>query len=167
MLVHFIGGPRHGETEALSGSPTDRIMVPIAPRISYAEARFADPIGPSYALHEYKATRRRRYVIAEYIEPKIDVKWAATITVDPWDSDALRALSQFMWDRRIGEVSSGVRWLSAAAATTGELEITLGIQVDGPPDAGAISDAAEKAQAWLDRRVPKIAKITASAASSY
>lgn len=166
MIVYFIGGPRDGEREAVLGITSDRIMVPVSIRSAYIAAEFANPVGPLYATHECKVIRRKRYAIAEYVEPQIEVKWAVTLEVDEWDTDGLNALSKFLWERKVGEVDAGVRWTSAATMRLGVMDITLGIKVTGPPDSGAIVDAAEKAQVWLERNAPKAAKVTVSAAST-
>lgn len=82
MIVHYIGGPRDGEREALSELRSDRLMFPVAPPIHHY---VRDEVPPSLVGHietaEYRVIKRERYAIAEFVEPKITTRWAVTVKV--------------------------------------------------------------------------------------
>lgn len=164
MLVHFIGGPRDGEREALQ-TINDRIMFPVAPTVRYAPG-VADLLAPNVQTAEYRVTRRKRYAIAEYVEPRITTRWSVSLKVaDSYDYDTLEAFRRFLIEREV-MVSGDVRWTSAQVVYGDEATLEFSVSVEGPPDPGAIAAAAEKLQHWLDKNVPAgVSVVSVSAAA--
>jgi len=153
MLVHFIGGPRDGEREALQ-TVNDRIMVAVAPPVTYVRGA-ADLLPPSIQTAEYRVTRRKRYAIAEYVEPKVHTRWSVKVKVtDNFDTDALEDFRRWMIERCEPLVEQEVRWTGAMCMYGDEADLDFGVTVDGPSTPAALADAAAKLQHWLDRRLP-------------
>lgn len=152
MIVHFIGGPLHGTSEAVSNIGA-RLVVPLAERPVYC----ADtPIYPAVmATGEYAVIKRARYAIAEYVEPRIKTDWHVEVNVvDRYDTDALRRLDDWLLLRMQAPRPPLVYWTAARRLSYDRASLDFTISVDGPPSAAAIADAGTKLHERLDKMLP-------------
>lgn len=156
MIVHFIGGPRDGEREALSDIPRDRIQIPYtAGPVRWLREEWGEyPRISEFDVATYTVTRRARYAIAEYVEPKVTTRWAVELRLTGrYDSATREAFHRWLWSRRT-DFAGDVRWVGAQADYDEHVSIDLLVTVDGPADPDAIRLAAEKVSNWLHREVP-------------
>lgn len=155
MLVHFIGGPAHGRSEAIQNPQPTYNMVELKARPVFAVGEYeALNAEAPFEEHQYRITRRTaRYAIAEWEAPPVDVRFEVRLEIDPFDRIASEALRQFFLERRTEE-KHGVRCVSAHVATSMDAELTLLVRVEGPEDPTAIQLAAEKVQHYLDAELP-------------
>jgi hypothetical protein len=156
MLVHFIGGPIHGRSEAVQNPLAVYRVAEMKRQARYAgwfEEEYP-PIEQSYEEHSYRITRRTpRYAIAEWEAPKVPVRFLVDLEIDPFDREASQALYSFTMNRR--EPQRGpVQCVGADMWNAEKLVLTLNTSVEGPPDAVAIQLAAEAVQNWLDANFP-------------
>lgn len=169
MLVHFIGGPVHGRSEAIQDPhPVYRMAdlkrMPVYPVLEF-EGDFADA-AVSYVEHEYKVTRwTPRYAIAEWQAPPVDVRFSVRLEIDPFDTAAIDAFRRFFMERRT-EAKHGVRCVGASTASGPESELELVVRVEGPEDAVALQLAAEKVQHYLDSELPPCKRYVSRAAAT-
>jgi hypothetical protein len=146
MLVHFIGGPAHGRSEAIPNPHPTYRMAELKPMPSFATLYFP-PAEVPFVEHEYKITRRTpRYAIAEWQALPVDVRFEVRLEVDPFDHAAFL-------ERRTEEIH-GVRCVGAAVASGIEAQLDLVVRVEGPEDATALELAAKKVQHYLDAELP-------------
>ena len=169
MLVHFIGGPAHGRSEAIKDPhPVWRMAelkrLPMFAKLEY-EGDFAAATVP-YIEHEYKITRRTaRYAIAEWQAPLVDVRFQVRLEIDPFDDEAVAAFSRFFMERRTEE-KHGVRCVGASMSSAWESELELVTRVEGPEDAVALQLAGEKVQHYLDSELPPCKRYVVQAAAT-
>lgn len=155
MLVHFIGGPAHGITEAHK-NPQPTYRVPEVKQRAFQAVREDAPLPPidekSYAEYEYRVTRRtRRYCIAEWRPAPVKVQVAVEFNgLEFWDRGVHEKLMRFI-DQELGDNHPG-RQLAYRRHDfgTGLLTIEWFVEVEGPADAAAISEATEVVQHRLD-----------------
>lgn len=163
MIVHFIGGPRHGETEAFSGIPYDRIRVPHnvqAVSYAYREGQLP-PISAPYDIAEYAVIKRERYAIAEFIEPMVRTRWSVDVSIsDVWNDRVYNAFSRLITERKQILSPSGVRFGNAVRYSSNSARLDFLIVVDGPPDVTATRLAAEKLESWLAKQLPRGVVVT-------
>ncbi len=155
MLVHFIGGPVHGHSEAIH-NPPPIYRLPELKRLALFDSFdwSALHIGPNIEEHEYRITRRTpRYVVAEWVVPTIQVQFTVELEVHPFDREESDALSKFIYERRMDK-DGDVKCVAADADSSEKLSLTLVALVEGPEDPIAIQLAAEKVQHYLDANVP-------------
>lgn len=154
MLVHFIGGPAHGITEA-HPNVLSVYRVPELTDKLYAvpeEAAFPPPGQVSYTTHEYRVTRRtRRYCIAEWKPASVKVQVGVEFNgLEFWDRGVHEKLMRFI-DQELGDSHPG-RQLAFQRHHygIGVLTVEWAVEVEGPADAAAISEATEVVQHRLD-----------------
>lgn len=155
MLVHFIGGPVHGESKAIR-NPSSIYRVPELRRVFAVVENQGFPTidDSSFTEHQYRITKRTpRYAIAEWEAPTIQVRFVVDLEVDPFDREASEALRRFIMERRVEE-RDGVKCVAAEAYSAEKTTITLATLVEGPEDPIAIHIAAEKIQHYLDAHLP-------------
>lgn len=167
MLVHYIGGPRDGEREAVSELRSDRIQMPVARAIRYVPGELP-PMSVPYDTVEYRVLRRERYAIAEYVEPKITTRWAITVKVaDRYDYDALEAFRVWLTERyETRGTKDDVRCVAAQVHCGDEAELDFLVISDGPADPAGVATSAAKLQRWLEKDLPKGTVITKTEAAT-
>lgn len=155
MLVHFIGGPAHGRSEAIFNPPPVWRWAEVKARAVFAVAEFGElNAEDSFEEHQYRITRRTaRYAIAEWEAPPVDVRFQVELEIDPYDRAVSEAMRKVFLERR-SEPKHGVRCTSAHVAHAMHAELTLVARVEGPEDPVAIQLAAEKVQHYLDSELP-------------
>lgn len=170
MLVHFIGGPAHGRSEAIQDPHPVYRMAELRRLAIYkafdVEDAFPPPAVVPFTEHEYRITRRTpRYAIAEWQAPPADVRFQVRLEIDPFDSEATAAFHRFFMERRTEE-KHGVRCVGASTASSLESELELVVRVEGPEDAVALQLAAEKVQHYLDSELPPCKRYVSQAAAT-
>jgi hypothetical protein len=155
MLVHFIGGPAHGRSEAIQNPQPIYRMVELSrlPIFAVGEYEALNAELP-FEEHSYRITKRTpRYAIAEWEAPTVEVRFEVRLELDPFDRKATDALRKFFLERNT-ELKHGVRCVGAAVSSGIEGTVELVVPVEGPEDAVAIQIAAEKVQHYLDAELP-------------
>lgn len=155
MLVHFIGGPAHGRSEAIQNPQPIYRMAELKARAVFPAGEFEElSAGMPFEEHQYRITKRTpRYAIAEWEAPPVDVRFQVSLEIDPFDHEASEALRKFFLERRTEE-KHGVRCIGAAVASSMQGELELVARVEGPEDATALELAAHKVQHYLDAELP-------------
>lgn len=155
MLVHFIGGPIHGRSEAIQNPQPTYHMVELKSLPVFAVQEFEDlQAGAPFEEHRYRITKRTpRYVIAEWEAPPVDVRFEVRLELDPFDYEASEALRKCFLERRT-EKKHDVMCVSAHVASGMEATLELVTRVEGPDDATALELAAKKVQHYLDAELP-------------
>lgn len=159
MIVHFIGGPVHGRTEAIQ-NPQDTYRVAELKAHSIFPAEECKPFAEvPFEEHEYRVTRRtRRYCIAEWRPPVLIGRASVDLRVCLYDSEALIALEQWLFrDDVIKRGSGDVRVVAVSRFDVEQFTLDFEVKVDGPPDAIAVSEVGEKIQYFLDTQMPRAA----------
>ena len=156
MLVHFIGGPAHGRSEAIQNPQPVYRMAQLKPMPSFATLDFP-PAEVPFEEHEYRITRRtRRYCIAEWQPPKVDVQVSVAFTgLSFWDRDVAEKLHRFVAEERTDCASIRGRQLTLERDHygTGVLTLEWAAKVDDPADPEAIAEATELVQNRIDAGV--------------
>lgn len=168
MLVHFIGGPAHGRSEAIKDPHPVYRMAELRRLAIYKafDVEDAFPAVVPFTEHEYKITRQTpRYAIAEWQAPLVDVRFEVRLELDPFDSEATAAFQRFFMERRTEE-KHGVRCIGAATASGIESTVELVARVEGPEDPVALQLAAEKVQHYLDSELPGCKRYVSQAAAT-
>lgn len=167
MIVHFIGGPVHGRSEAIQNPHPIWKMVTSNPRECFvACGDFPSLDDLPFTEHEYKITRRTpRYAIAEWSPPPVDVRFEVRLELDPFDRVASEELRRLFYERRT-EPKFGVRCIGAAVAHAAEATFDLVVRVDGPEDVTAVQLASEKVQHYIDSELPHCKKYVRSTAAA-
>lgn len=169
MLVHFIGGPAHGRSEAIQDPHPVYRMAELPRRAIYKAFDVEDALPPAalapFTEHAYKVTRRTpRYVVAEWQAPPVDVRFEVRLEVDSFDQEAIDAFRRFFMDRRT-EAKHGVRCVGVSASGI-EYELELVARVEGPQDATALELAAKQVQHYLDAELPPCKQFISAADAS-
>lgn len=170
MLVHFIGGPAHGRSEAIKDPHPVYRMAELRRLAIYrafdVEDAFPSPAVVPFTEHEYKITRRTaRYAVAEWQAPPVDVRFEVRLEIDPWDQAASEAMRKLFLERR-NEPKHDVRCIGAHVASSMEATLELVTRVEGPDDPTAIQLAAEKVQHYIDAELPPCKQHIRSAGSA-
>lgn len=154
MLVHFIGGPAHGRSEAIQNPHALYRMAELkASNVFGPRGEWPPPTVP-FEEHTYKIIHRTpRYAIAKCEPSKVRVRILIELEVDAYDSDAYFALHQFVKEVRV-DSQDDVRCVEAALHCADKATLTLDTEVEGPKDAIALQLAAEKVQHYLDANLP-------------
>lgn len=161
MIVHFIGGPAHGRSEAIQ-SPSSVVLMPaVSPsRVAVAGEKGALPPIPEFATVEYRIIRRtRRYCIAEFQPPKVTATVEVILTFLGYDRKVNDALSEWTMSRREEDSRRGdVRLVGVDRGAWDTLTLRFTARVDGPPDAVAAAEAGDKVQHYIDAALPSEAR---------
>lgn len=157
MLVHFIGGPAHGRTEAIKNPHATYRVAELKHFPSFAtmelEGDFSAAAEVPITEHEYRITRRtRRYAIAEWQPPKVKVQVSVAFTgLSFWDSEVHEKLHRFVAEERDDAAVRGRQLLlERDHYGTGVLTLEWAVTVDGPADPEAIAEAMELVQHRID-----------------
>lgn len=156
MLVHFIGGPAHGRSEAIQNPHEIWRMVEYSGMPAYvSEGAALPPLAKvPYTEHSYRITRRTpRYAVAEWQAPPVNVRFEVIFPYDPSDERISNAMRKIFLAPR-GEAKHGVRCVGAHIGGGWEGRLELITTVDGPDDATALQLASEKVQHYLDAELP-------------
>lgn len=153
MLVHFIGGPAHGRSEAIQSPGPIYRMAELKQVPAFATLDFPAAEVP-FKEHAYRITKRtRRYCIAEWQPPKVNVEVSVAFTgLSFWDRDVAEKLHQFLAEERTdsGAIPGRQIMLKRDHYGTGVLTLEWLVQVDGPADPEAIAEAMETVQHRID-----------------
>lgn len=157
MLVHYIGGPAHGRTEAVQNALAT-YHVAAARRMQCSsipeEEMGSLPRMQAYDEHHYRVTKRTpRYVIAEWEAPQIQVRFEVEIEIEPFDTAGTELFRRFIYERHLPE-RGDVKCVAAEAYNAEKLSLTLATLVEGPEDPIALQLGAEKVQHYLDSHFP-------------
>lgn len=157
MLVHFIGGPAHGRSEAIRNPHATYRVAQLKQMPSFATLEFEGDFSAAAEVpieeHEYRITRRtRRCAIAEWQPPKVKVMVSVAFTgLAFWNSDVHAKLHKFVSEERIDTAIRGRQLLlERDHYGTGVLTLEWAVTVDGPADPEAIAEAMELVQHRLD-----------------
>lgn len=155
MLVHFIGGPVHGRSEAIFNPPPVWRWAELKAQAIFAVGEFEKLNAEvPFEEHQYRITKRTpRYAIAEWEAPQVQVRFEVRLEIDPFNREATEALRVFFLERKT-DLKHGVRCVGAAISSGMEGTVELVVPVEGPEDAIAIQLAAEKVQHYLDVELP-------------
>lgn len=155
MLVHFIGGPAHGRSEAIFNPPPIWRWAELKAQAIFAVGEFEKLNAEvPFEEHQYRITKRTpRYAIAEWEAPKVQVRFVVEIEVDPFDREASQALYKFIFERRMDR-DGDVKCIAGEIHCAEKITLTLVTLVEGPEDPVAIQLAAEKVQHYLDATLP-------------
>lgn len=171
MIVHFIGGPAHGRSEAIQNPQLTYRMVELNRMSIYKAFDVEDAPFPPAAIadwdeHEYKITRQTaRYAIAEWQAPPVDVRFDVCARVDGFDEAANETLRRIFLEDR-SRAKNGVRCLGAHITNGVEVQLQLMARVDGPEDATALQLAAEAVQQYIDAELPALKQYISQVAAT-
>jgi hypothetical protein len=155
MLVHFIGGPAHGRSEAIFNPPPVWRWAELKARVHFAVGEFEELNAEiPFEEHQYRVTKRTpRYAIAEWEAPTVQVRFVVEVEVDPFDHAATTLLQKYIMERRMDQ-DGDVKCIGADVYCAEKATLTLAALVEGPEDPIAIQLAAEKVQHYLDANLP-------------
>lgn len=159
MLVHFIGGPAHGHSEAIQ-NPHDVLRVPEMPKTAeFVSDAVLPPLEVQYIEHQYKVTRRtKRYVIAEWQPESVIATVTVEISLPYYDHEAYDAISRWLWERHDYPQRGDAKLVAVSKYCAENWSLDFAVKVDGPPDAVAVAEAGEKVQHYLDSQIPRTAR---------
>lgn len=159
MIVHFIGGPAHGRSEAIKNPHTTYRVAELKRLPAFAALEFEGDFSAAAAgpveEHEYRITRRtRRYCIAEWQPPKVKVQVSVAFTgLAFWDQGVHEKLMKFVYeehDKPPFPGPGGGLQMERHHYGTGVLTVEWAVTVDGPADPEAIAEAMEVVQHRID-----------------